>query len=97
MQIIATNGEGMYTHDIPTLMRLEEATVRGIVVIARDIAGAPVFYYHRTGAGKVAHTRMINLAAPFNDYRIAKIFMDFWVRCDTTLGAPYLVTNKRLA
>jgi hypothetical protein len=89
----------LYTHDIPTPMCLQEATVQPgqVLVIARARGDVVVFYYHRTGAGKVAHTRMINLAAPFNDYRIAKIFMDFWVRCDTTLGAPYLVTNKRLA
>jgi hypothetical protein len=84
----------MYTHDIPTLMRLEEATVRGVVVIARDIAGAPVFYYHRKSHSRVAYTSVSGLAAPFCDYRLAKIFAEFWVRCDSTLGPAYLI--KRL-
>jgi hypothetical protein len=84
----------LYTHDIPTLMGLEEATVRGVVVIARARNGAPVFYYHRAGAGRVAHTCLIHLASPFNDCRLAKVFAEFWVRCDSTLGPAYLV--KRL-
>jgi hypothetical protein len=83
-------GARLYTRDIPALRLHEAAPPQGTdLVIARG--DAPVFYYHRKGAGVVAHTRMVHRAAPFADYRLAKIFAEFWMRCDPTLGDAYLV------
>jgi hypothetical protein len=85
------DGARLYTRDIPAFLRLDEASPRGVVVVIARGTDAPVFYYHRKGAGMVAHTRMVHRAAPFADYRLAKIFAEFWVRCDSTLGPAYLV------
>jgi hypothetical protein len=81
----------LFTRDIPTPMCLQEATTpRGDVVVIARGTDAPVFYYHRS-AGTVASTKNVHLAAAFCDYRLAKIFAEFWMRTDPTLGDAYLV------
>lgn len=81
----------LFTLDIPALRLHEAAPPQGTVLVIARGTDAPVFYYHRKGADAVAHTRVLHLAAPFADYRLAKIFAEFWVRCDSTLGPAYLV------
>ena len=81
----------LFAGDIPALRLHEAAPPQGTVLVIARGTDAPVFYYHRKGAGAVATTRVLHLAAPFADYRLAKIFAEFWVRCDSTLGPAYLV------
>jgi hypothetical protein len=87
------DGARLHTRDIPAFLQLDEASPRGVVVVIARGTDAPVFYYHRS-AGTVSYTSKVHLAAAFCDYRLAKIFAEFWVRCDSTLGPAYLV--KRL-
>ena len=83
----------LFTRDIPALPLHEAAPPQGTVLVIARGTDAPVFYYHRS-AGTVSYTSKVHLAAAFCDYRLAKIFAEFWVRCDSTLGPAYLV--KRL-
>jgi hypothetical protein len=79
----------LFTRDIPAL-RLHEAAPPQGAVLAIARGDAPVFYYHRS-AGTVASTKNVHLAAAFCDYRLAKIFAEFWMRTDPTLGDAYLL------
>lgn len=80
----------LFTRDIPALRLHDAAPPQGTVLVIARGTDAPVFYYHRS-AGTVASTKNVHLAAPFCDYRIAKIFAEFWMRTDPTLGDAYLV------
>lgn len=81
----------LFTLDIPALQLHEAAPPQGTVLVIARGNDSPVFYYHRKSAGTVAHTSKAHLAAAFCDYRLAKIFAEFWVRCDSTLGPAYLI------
>jgi hypothetical protein len=81
----------LFTRDIPALRLHEAAPPQGTVLVIARGTDAPVFYYHRKSAGRVAATSNVHLAAAFCDYRLAKIFAEFWMRTDPTLGDAYLV------
>ena len=80
----------LFTRDIPALRLYEAAPPQGTVLVIARGTDAPVFYYYRS-AGAVASTKNVHLAAAFCDYRLAKIFAEFWMRTDPTLGDAYLV------
>jgi hypothetical protein len=81
----------LFAGDIPALRLHEAAPPQDTVLVIARGNDAPVFYYHRKGAGAVASTKNVHLAAPFCDYRVAKIFAEFWMRTDPTLGDAYLL------
>jgi hypothetical protein len=69
------------------------------VVIARRFGceEPPVFFYQRRGAGVVSWTSNISKGAAFGDVRLAAIFAEFWMACDTSLGQSYLILRDLTA